>query len=188
MMGNEAAASARGARREVGADQLAQGLLLVRASAIKVVRFQLAMERRDRRVALEAVDDLVVLDRKIEDFLSDIPGSLETYSAFEDELATQRQALVREKFTLGAGSGRPGRTGEEAVPNRNGGAVRSVDLPADDELIVTAPSSDEPIARRAASVAFSRLLAGGLVLALFALVAMFFFLAGSGAPFAQGAS
>src|SRR3982750_151855 len=57
----------------VGSDELAEGLMLVRASTLKMIRFQLAMERRDRRVALEAVDDLVALDRRLEDYLADVP-------------------------------------------------------------------------------------------------------------------
>ena len=57
----------------IGSEDLAEGLMLVRASTLKVIRLQLAMERRDRRVALEAVDDLVALDRSLEDYLAKVP-------------------------------------------------------------------------------------------------------------------
>jgi hypothetical protein len=186
-MGNDVApafAGLRGSRREVGAEELTQGLLLVRASAIKVVRFQLAMERRDRRVALEAVDDLVVLDRKIEDFLNDIPGSSESLSALERELDEQRQALVREKFTLAAGTMvRPAVSSNEAR-----------DLPPevslDDELVLDAFMEPMPPA-----AAFgkeprfsSRLLAACLMFVLLALATgAFLFLSGTGAALLHGA-
>jgi hypothetical protein len=77
----------------VGSDELAEGLMLVRASTLKMIRLQLAMERHDRRVALEAVDDLVALDRRLESYLGDVPAP---------ELQVERAALNREKLTLAA--------------------------------------------------------------------------------------
>jgi hypothetical protein len=77
----------------VGSDELAEGLMLVRASTLKMIRLQLAMERRDRRVALEAVDELVALDRRLEHYLADVPAP---------ELEVERAALNREKLTLAA--------------------------------------------------------------------------------------
>ena len=77
----------------VGSDELAEGLMLVRASTLKMIRLQLAMERRDRRVALEAVDELVALDRRLEHYLADVPAP---------ELQVERAALNREKLTLAA--------------------------------------------------------------------------------------
>ena len=78
---------------QVGSDELAEGLMLVRESTLKIIRFQLAMERQDRRVALEAVDDLVALDRKLRDYLADVPAP---------ELEVERAALNHEKLTLAA--------------------------------------------------------------------------------------
>jgi len=86
----------------VGGDELAEGLMLVRASALKVIRLQLAMERRDRRVALEAVDDLMALDRRLQGYLADLPA-FDDYALFKDELEAERSALNIEKLTLGAG-------------------------------------------------------------------------------------
>ena len=83
----------------VGSDELAEGLMLVRASTLKMIRFQLAMERRDRRVALEAVDDLVALDRRLDQYLADVPSA---QLMFRNELEAERAALNQEKLTLAA--------------------------------------------------------------------------------------
>jgi hypothetical protein len=182
-MGNEAATAFsgdQGGRREVGADELAQGLLLVRASAIKLVRFQLAMERRDRRVALEAVDDLVVLDRKIANFLSDIPGSAESLSALERDLEEQRRALAREKFTLAAGTAR-------RIVGENRAGDGDAEISPDDELVLASPFEPGVAAADRAGLS-SRLLAAGLMLVLLALaVGAFLFQSGTGAALLHGA-
>lgn len=89
--------------RAVDTGELIEGLMLVRASTIKVVRLQLAMERRDRRSALQAVDDLVDLDAKLGDFLNGIPGSASGTAQMQREIDEQRGWLAREKLTLAAG-------------------------------------------------------------------------------------
>ena len=76
----------------IGSEALAEGLMLVRASTLKVVRFQLAMERQDRRGALEAVDDLVALDRRLRDYLSDVPAAAEQL-LFRSALDAERTML-----------------------------------------------------------------------------------------------
>ena len=83
----------------IGSEELAEGLMLVRASTLKVVRFQLAMERQDRRVALEAVDDLVALDRRLRDYLADVPAAAEQL-LFGTELDAERAMLNHEKLAL----------------------------------------------------------------------------------------
>jgi len=83
----------------VGGDELAEGLMLVRASTLKMIRLQLAMERRDRRVALEEVDDLLAIDRRLQDYLAEVPGS-DRQLLFRKELEAERSALNREKLTL----------------------------------------------------------------------------------------
>jgi len=83
----------------IGSEELAEGLMLVRASTLKVVRFQLAMERQDRRGALEAVDDLVALDRRLQDYLSDVPAAAE-HLLFRSELDAERTMLNTEKLAL----------------------------------------------------------------------------------------
>jgi hypothetical protein len=91
----------------VGSDELAEGLMLVRASTLKMIRLQLAMERRDRRVALEAVDELVALDRRLETYLADVSAP---------ELQVERAALNREKLTLAAEVIRSEPRAAEAAP------------------------------------------------------------------------
>jgi hypothetical protein len=86
----------------VDSEVLAEGLMLVRASTLKVIRLQLAMERRDRRVALEAVDDLVALDRSLEHFLTNVPAAADG-GLFSNVLELERSALNVEKHTLAAG-------------------------------------------------------------------------------------
>ena len=81
---------------------ISQGLMLMRASNMKVVRLQLALERRDRRVALESVDDLVLLDGKIRDLLNEMPTS-GAGTLLQQQLDQERRALAREKLTLAAG-------------------------------------------------------------------------------------
>ena len=85
----------------VGSEALAEGLMLVRASTLKMIRLQLAMERNDRRGALAAVDDLVELDRKLQHYLGDTPA-LFGQERMRDELDRDAAELQREKLTLAA--------------------------------------------------------------------------------------
>src|SRR3954470_21931536 len=96
----------------IGSEELVEGLMLMRASTLKMIRLQLAMERNDRRVALEAVDDLVALDRRLEDYLADVPTA---QLMFRRELEVERAALNREKLTLAAEVIRSDAKGEEPV-------------------------------------------------------------------------
>jgi hypothetical protein len=66
-----------------------------------MIRLQLAMERNDRRVMLEAVDDLVSLDRRLRDYLAAVPAS-DRHIMFRRELDAERAMLDREKLTLAA--------------------------------------------------------------------------------------
>lgn len=101
MMHIESPARLPGASARIGSDDLVEGLMLVRASTLKMIRLQLAMERHDRRVALEAVDDLVALDRRLRDYLAGIPAADEQM-LFRRELEADRDLLNREKLTLAA--------------------------------------------------------------------------------------
>jgi hypothetical protein len=113
-MPNDSGAALAAATRTVGSDDLAQGLLLVQASAMKVVRLQLAMERRDRRATLETVDELMRLDRRISDFLDDLPISDHAVAAAREEVQAQGRVLAREKFALTAGASGPRLSTEHA--------------------------------------------------------------------------
>lgn len=85
----------------IGGDELAEGLMLVRASTLKMIRLQLAMERRDRRVAIEAVDDLVALDRRLQQYLDEVPAVHEPL-LLKREIESERAALNHERLTLAA--------------------------------------------------------------------------------------
>ena len=114
-----ASATRNDAIPSVASEALAEGLMLVRASTLKIIRLQLAMERRDRRVALEAVDDLVALDRSLEQFLTSVPAAGDD-GLFSNVLELERSALNVEKHTLAAGISNRGWQVEtpepEAVP------------------------------------------------------------------------
>ena len=100
-MNIESPARARELEAPVGSEELAEGLMLVRASNLKMIRFQLAMERNDRRVALETVDDLVALDRRLQDYIEETPGASDQL-LFRKEVDADRALLNREKMTLAA--------------------------------------------------------------------------------------
>ena len=82
----------------LGSGEIAEGLMLWRASTLRMIRLQLAMEKGDRRATLETVDDLVALDRQLQDYLA--PHIPTTAMA---ELEAERTALNREKLSLAAG-------------------------------------------------------------------------------------
>ena len=112
----DSAESSRAAATPIGSSELAEGLMLVRASTLKMIRWQLAMERQDRHVALEALDDLVVLDRQLRDYLEGVPATGDQLM-FRRELDAERAALNREKLTLAAEVlRRPATPVEEAKP------------------------------------------------------------------------
>jgi hypothetical protein len=73
--------------------------MLVRASTLKMIRLQLAIERRDRRTILEAVDELVELDSRLQECLAGVPGLGEQMLGLDVE----RSTLNREKLTLVSG-------------------------------------------------------------------------------------
>ena len=162
----------------VGSDALAQGLLLMRASAIKVVRLQLAMERRDRRAAIEAVDELMGLDRRLGEFLDDLPVANGPLTAARAEVEAQGRALAREKLTLVAGIHGPRLAPrpewvELARPAADPAAEAA---PAPLELEPAQILRDDPAPRAPGS----RLIAAGLVLVLLLLGGLaFWFLSGA---------
>ena len=97
----------------VGSEELAESLTLVRASTLKMIRLQLAMERNDRRVALEAVDELVAIDRRLQDCIAEVPAVGEQLM-FRQAVDADRALLNREKMTLAAEVVRPDRAAEPA--------------------------------------------------------------------------
>lgn len=87
----------------VNSAALAESLLLVRASTMKMVRLQIAMERRDRALALQTMDEIVELDTRMGDFLDEMPIADAGLDAIRSEVEQQRSAVAREKFGLAAG-------------------------------------------------------------------------------------
>jgi hypothetical protein len=159
MIDQNPSAAARGADRAgfmLGSNsELAQGLLLMRASAMKVVRLQLAMQRQDRAVAIQTMDDLLALDSTIRHFVADIPGA-EELEAVQRALDVERSTLNREKFGLTAGMVKRGDEREDlpaiqpavpqvAVPEPAPSAEAQSD-PASE--VVHAGSDESPTPRR----------------------------------------
>lgn len=121
-----------------GNSDFAQGLLLMRASAMKVVRLQLAMQRQDRALAMQTMDDLIALDSTIRHFVADIPGA-EELEAMQCALDDERSALNREKFGLTAGMVRRGDECE-AQPSR----TRDADRPTSSGITAIVPATEYP--------------------------------------------
>lgn len=92
--------------------------MLWRASTLRMIRLQLAIEQGDRRATLETLDEIVALDRQLQDYLAPlVPTSLMA------ELEAERSALNREKLTLAAG-----------VIRRSEPVVQAEEPPADEWL------------------------------------------------------
>lgn len=71
------------AARTAGDRDINQALLLVQEGMLKMLRFQLALVRQDRRVAMEAIDGVLSLERQLEAYVQS-SGSVQSRSvAFE---------------------------------------------------------------------------------------------------------
>ena len=112
-------------------EELAEGLMLLRASTLKVIRLQLAIERHDRGVALQAMDDLVALDDELQKCLAGMPAPVDL-AGLRDALVSERSSLDREKLGLAA-EVISGRSRVESVPEPR---------PIEPEFVVPAPSYD----------------------------------------------
>jgi len=97
-MQTQSPAQQREPELSLGSGEIAEGLMLWRASTLRMIRLQLAMEQGDRRATLETVDELVALDRQLQDYLAP-----HVSAAVTAELEAERAALNREKLTLAAG-------------------------------------------------------------------------------------
>jgi hypothetical protein len=83
-------------------DQLMRGLIFLRANTMNMIRLQLAMERGDRRAALQTVDELVALDAQIRDLVEAGAAGTEI-SQMQRDVDQQRLTLSLEKLALAAG-------------------------------------------------------------------------------------
>jgi hypothetical protein len=155
--------------------ELAEGLLLVRTSTMKMLRLQLAIERRDRGIALQTLDELVDLDSSLAALLGRMPcEGLERLLGDADE---QRARLIHEKFGLGAGLLR--RSDERAPRPWTETAEQepSALVAAEPSPIIAAHSHPEVAAEEAPSKWRSVLLFGAVLFALVsAAIAAFLFL------------
>ena len=153
-MQTQSPATAREVPPPIDGEEFAAGLMLVRASTLKIIRLQLALERQDRRVALEEVDDLLAIDRHLQAYLAASDSGL-----CQEQLNAERLLLNREKLTLAAGVLRraPEPEVEEAGP-----AVEDWLGPADFAL-----EFEEPRRRRWGWLAFAFLLIAIVALAIY---------------------
>ena len=93
--------------RPASEGDLTRGMLLLRASNMNMMRLQLAMERSDRRLAMEALDGLVALDGEIRGLIEDMPPAHETLIEMSRRLDAQKTVLASEKLVFAAGRAGP---------------------------------------------------------------------------------
>lgn len=121
--------------RPASESDLARGMLLLRASNMNVMRLQLAVERSDRRLAMEALDGLVALDGEIRGFIQDMPPADESLVEMTRRLDAQKAVLASEKLVFAAGRAGPSLTRPReiapAVPVAEADVARSLDLPSE---------------------------------------------------------
>jgi hypothetical protein len=87
----------------VSRQELARSMTLLRASNLSVVRLQLAMERQDKRQAMEALDGLVALDGEIRELVGAMPAEAEPLREMTRRIDDQRSAIASEKLVFAAG-------------------------------------------------------------------------------------
>ena len=150
-----------------------QALLLVQEGMLKMLRFQLALVRQDRRVAMQTIDGVISLERELAEYVQSSATARPRRAASQAAIAEDRAALVREKFTLAAGHGREAGYGAEAVREREGmncEALRREESPTEVEPDRAADLEIPPPAHETASLV-PKLLCGVAVLVLILVVA-----------------
>lgn len=80
-----------------------QSLQYLRAAGLAQARLQLAVLSGNRRRALEQIDRLVAIDKRLEDIATGHPPAEPADDALKAELADQRLAIATEKLALTAG-------------------------------------------------------------------------------------
>lgn len=87
---------------------MALGLQLCRASALSLLRLQLAFERGDRTAAIEAIDRLHAIDARIERLVEDMPSAEDPkLKAIARQILEEKMALAFEKLALASGVSGP---------------------------------------------------------------------------------
>lgn len=97
--------------RHASSVDLALGLQLLRASSMTSIRLQLALARRDRRVAMTALDTLAAVDAEIERLVDRLSGSASSspeLAAIATWLAQEKAAVTNDKLNLACDVSGPG--------------------------------------------------------------------------------
>jgi hypothetical protein len=88
---------------EISPAMLGMGMQLVRASNLTMSRFQLALQRGDKRLATMAMDSLLDIDAEMEGFVADLAplaANEPQMQAITSYLTSQKGAIAREKHSL----------------------------------------------------------------------------------------
>ncbi|SKB36850.1 hypothetical protein [Sphingopyxis flava] len=86
----------------------ALGLQLSRASALSLLRLQLALERGDRIAAIEAIDRLHAVDSQVEKLVESLPCAEDPkLKAITRQILEEKMALAFEKLALASGVSGP---------------------------------------------------------------------------------
>lgn len=107
--------------------ELAMGLQLLRASSLTSTRLQLALARRDRQVAVVALDTLAAIDSEIEGLVDrlTVPGATTPeLAAIEGWLAEEKAAVAADKLSLACDARGPGLV---SPPDRLSAATKEAD-------------------------------------------------------------
>ncbi len=104
----------------------ALGLQLCRAGILSMTRLQLALERGDRRRAMEAIDRLHTFDSEVEQLVDRLsgPATDARMKAIARHLSEEKMELAFEKLALASGVSGPGLVSRTPFP---------ADLPQDAE-------------------------------------------------------
>lgn len=97
---------------------LRAGLELARASQLTMVRLQLALQRSNRRTAMQALDNLLEIDAEMEGLaatLNGAPAHRDGDAALFNFIGFQKEAIATEKHALASGDLRI-ETGPIVVP------------------------------------------------------------------------
>ena len=88
---------------DVSLATLGMGMQLVRASNLTMSRFQLALQRGDKRLAMMAMDSLLDIDGEMECFVADLACSAANQPQMQvmaSYLTSQKEAIGLEKHSL----------------------------------------------------------------------------------------
>jgi len=170
--GDAANADVHRAEPDVLSIDAALGLQLSRASALSLLRLQLAFERGDRTAAIEAIDRLHALDARIERLLESLPCAEDPrLRTITRQILEEKMALAFEKLALASGVSGPDLASAPAFLRRDPGEPPSLvaepdigDVPAEDFPLFERVRTYAP--RAALLVALAAGTAGVLAVAL----------------------